>query len=559
MVDAELAGMASYLVISMCVVAAFTLWLTMYYARPGTTIHVIGSTWFSWFFTFISVWILLPLDLLNSSSDFFYSIWQFVYWISFINTWIILPVHQTYAEAGEFTVGGRLWSSIKFNLKFYIVAGVFLVGFIMYIAIKNQFSKSQLVGFILCMANTWGLCLGILLLGYGLVEVPRRLWHNGNKDVQLRRIQYQAAAINGELEDCKDKLADAMRMVREISGKIKEGHPLRKYVEIISANLPTAQEIDITTARRLQDFEESSLHQEIKKEELDVKILAKVHFYVKAATRNYGLAVDSLADAVDRAIDLEQIIETKAGNSPPVGRSGFFRKILFRYRVHIEPFVTRIFAVLSALISLFFAWGEMVIYHPDLSPIAHLMKGLGNSGGAVFFGTILILYLSICAFFALFQLRIHKFYQMQYNRRTDENSILFNAALMLRLPAPLGFNFCQLANIKGTVFQSILGGMDVVPFFGDSFTVYFPIFIGIFCVGTLFNVYGYLMKFLGVTRFEYKSSFSDDNVSEGAGLIRKEKRRRGLPVNDRPSVSTARIRPARKPQGRGELLLEDNL
>jgi len=77
-----------------------------------------------------------------------------------------------------------------------------------------------------------------------------------------------------------------------------------------------------------------------------------------------------------------------------------------------------------------------------------LLDDHSDSGSAVFFGTLLIMYLSGCAFFALFQLRIMKFYQMHYNRKTDENSILFNAALMLRLPAPLGFNFCQLTNIK---------------------------------------------------------------------------------------------------------------
>lgn len=171
MVDAELAGMASYLVISLGVVAVFSLWLTVFYARAGTHWGVIFSTWFSWYFTFISVWILLPLDLLGHARDFFYHIWQIVYWLSFVNTWIILPVHQTYAEAGEFTVMSRLWASIKFNIKFYVIAGILLVAFIAYIAIENQFSQDQLVGFIVCVANTWGLSLGILLLGYGLVEV----------------------------------------------------------------------------------------------------------------------------------------------------------------------------------------------------------------------------------------------------------------------------------------------------------------------------------------------------------------------------------------------------
>jgi len=95
--------------------------------------------------------------------------------------------------------------------------------------------------------------------------------------------------------------------------------------------------------------------------------------------------------------------------------------------------------------------------------------------------------------------------------------------------------------------------MDVVPFFGDSFTVYFPIFIAVFCVGTFFNVYGRLMRMLGVTRFEYRANFSDENVYEGVALIRKEKRKRGIPTDRAPS------KVVRRKEDRQETLLDDNL
>lgn len=40
------------------------------------------------------------------------------------------------------------------------------------------------------------------------------------------------------------------------------------------------------------------------------------------------------------------------------------------------------------------------------------------------------------------------FYEMHYNKRTDENSLLFNGSYLLRLVFPLGYNFCGLAKAK---------------------------------------------------------------------------------------------------------------
>jgi len=197
---------------------------------------------------------------------------------------------------------------------------------------------------------------------------------------------------------------------------------------VIESELPVSQEVDITTARRMQDFEESPLHAEIKKEDLDVRTLARVNYYVKAAVRNFGLANDTFAHTVDRAVDLEEVIGARVSTAnhcsgalriaygervwcsvvwfiqsgtAPAGKQGFMRSLYFRYRyvlslrlvfvastashsdyhvafsVHVEPHVTRIIAVLAALVSLLFAWGEMVIYHPEASPFAQLMTSLG--------------------------------------------------------------------------------------------------------------------------------------------------------------------------------------
>lgn len=48
-----------------------------------------------------------------------------------------------------------------------------------------------------------------------------------------------------------------------------------------------------------------------------------------------------------------------------------------------------------------------------------------------------------------------------------------------------------------TILQ-ILGDMNVLPFFGEDFNVYFPIFILVLCLCTLFNVYSRVLAWLDV-------------------------------------------------------------
>jgi hypothetical protein len=52
--------------------------------------------------------------------------------------------------------------------------------------------------------------------------------------------------------------------------------------------------------------------------------------------------------------------------------------------------------------------------------------------------------------------------------------------------------------------------MDVIPFFGHDFNIYFPLMIAVFCVLTAFNVYGRLLRCFGLARFEFSENYEDD-------------------------------------------------
>lgn len=53
----------------------------------------------------------------------------------------------------------------------------------------------------MAMANSWGLFLVIMFMGYGLVAVPRRLWFTGNPQKHLNQIYANASRVK---EECMD-------------------------------------------------------------------------------------------------------------------------------------------------------------------------------------------------------------------------------------------------------------------------------------------------------------------------------------------------------------------
>lgn len=63
-------------------------------------------------------------------------------------------------------------------------------------------------------ANTWGLFLLVLLLGYGLVEIPRSYWLASCHRHLLSKTYFKAAKLMTEKTDAEENLEDVME-VRE--------------------------------------------------------------------------------------------------------------------------------------------------------------------------------------------------------------------------------------------------------------------------------------------------------------------------------------------------------
>ncbi len=65
---------------------------------------------------------------------------------------------------------------------------------------------------VITASNTWGLFLLILLLGYGLVEVPRKLWDKADFQLTIMRTYFQLSKLSTEKQEAHENLEDILEV-----------------------------------------------------------------------------------------------------------------------------------------------------------------------------------------------------------------------------------------------------------------------------------------------------------------------------------------------------------
>lgn len=64
-------------------------------------------------------------------------------------------------------------------------------------------TSSGLYGVAIAASNAWGLFILICLLGYGLVEIPKRLWRSANRELTLRYYQFEVGWNVTKCNSCR--------------------------------------------------------------------------------------------------------------------------------------------------------------------------------------------------------------------------------------------------------------------------------------------------------------------------------------------------------------------
>ena len=100
-----------------------------------------------------------------------------------------------------------LWKSFLLNFCHVL----FLVGIVVhYSTDKLNHYRESIKTLVTTASNTWGLFFMVLLMGYGLVEVPRYVWDLSRREHRLRRTYFQVAKLHSEKSDATESLEDVL-------------------------------------------------------------------------------------------------------------------------------------------------------------------------------------------------------------------------------------------------------------------------------------------------------------------------------------------------------------
>ncbi|KAF9106463.1 hypothetical protein BGX29_009398 [Mortierella sp. GBA35] len=526
----------------------------------------------SWFFPF-SIVVLVPLDLASTlfrdckveeecneplmyvSSEFLIGAWRTIYWCSFALTWALIPLLQAYTQSGEFTVMKRFRSAVRYNIIYQLIIGsIALLGLVF---LWYAQGPSNLRAYIMALSNSWGLVLVVIFMGYGMVDVPRRLWHKGDNARELRRISFKASVVKDKRQDTEDEVHNVAKELSVVCHKVQHSDPLRPYVDKMVEGFPAVRGVQFESSRtaspispsQSQRGELSGMNAGLplgssrtgtgttlggRKHSMDglvpavisEKYLADLHARIKRALRmsdRWNAIWRDLQKVGFLAQDIQENMDNpekkfRSTLRPLTSKPKEWRLSLeWIWHLKLRPILLRSLAVVCAALSLLIVWSEMTYQNvnPVLSVIGLLVQVARDrmSYGAIeAISFFTMLYMCTCAYTTLMKMKLLNNYVLVPNHHTDEPTLLFIGSYLCRLTFPLVYNYLTISSAgkeDSTVFAGYMGKIDMVPFLGE-FNYYMPYVILVPTLITLFNVFAKMFAICSIS-----DNFFDNDDDEG--------------------------------------------
>uniref|UniRef100_A0A9J8DI28 LMBR1 domain containing 2a n=1 Tax=Cyprinus carpio carpio TaxID=630221 RepID=A0A9J8DI28_CYPCA len=438
--------------------------------------------------------------------------WRVVYWTSQFLTWLLIPFMQSYARSGAFSISGKIKTALIENAIYYGTYLLIFCSLLIYVAVtlKLHLTWSGLRTIGITAANTWGLFLLVLLLGYGLVEIPRSYWRASCHGQLLAKTYFKAAKLMTEKVDAEENLEDVMEDVKTVSETIKYNHPLRKCIDTILKKVIYAVQRHNRTQVQWQ-------------------ILLDEAFHLEDVAKNETSSTHKFVHSFPSA-------------EPP----GWMSKYLYTPTVEwywecvLRRWCYRVLAVVLCAFSAAVVWSECTFFstQPVLSLFAVFIQLAERDYNYVYIEMacfVTIFFLCYCVYSTVFRIRVFNYYYLAPHHQTDAYSLQFSGMLFCRLTPPLCLNFlgvihmdCTIShqNRQQTAYTSIMGSMQVLSFIANGFYIYYPMLIVLLCIATYFSLGTRCLNLLGFQQFVGENDLTSDLVDEGRELIRRERRKR---------------------------------
>eukprot|EP00347_Sterkiella_histriomuscorum_P007168 403349999 len=519
-------------------ICLFTVYLVSKYAHAKATLLVKAVTFTGWYLGF-SIIAILPLDILTKSQMYKLSeeeqlattlylekVWKVYYWTAFILCWGFLPFLSEFVKNGEFTTRNKIKSTLLRNARYYSFMGTVFGSFLIYLWTQNTFQNMTFKGFIIALSNAWGLFQIIIFLGYGVVSIPKYCFKMTDLEKQYNLCMFQVSVCEENFQSSKIDLEELIQNIITLRKHSYEQDLIKLLDEMIS-------QCPMETVNRLQPFGSKdqidskyrkgdqstivALNRQLKFQLLETK-RREVHYEQQLERTFFIEDLYNNQDNKDKRIKSKLVRERE-------GKLGaIIDKMEWIWYIKVKPNIFKILAVMAILLSLALISGELIILlKMDFSILEILPKNTSSALLFNIFSSVMLLYLTTCVYFGLFNIKFTAYYELHSNNQTDSFSLLYSANFLTKLAAPLCVNFLKLLHIEGTAFHRMIGAMDPIPLIGEQFQKIFPATLLLLVFFNAFDLWSKMMKCMGLDEFSFTEIYDEEKVADGKQLCKIER------------------------------------
>ena len=426
-----------------------------------------------------------------------------------------------YLDSGSRTAKGRLIYSLTSNARYYGIALVCGIAGLVYVLWQNGFAGASVKSLVMALAYCVGLIQAVLLLGHGLVTVPRRTIAHADPHRKLRALQLRAPAIHEKMEraavemaELRDRVSQLQQQKHALSGDSQE------WIDEIALSLdavPSASPLPRNHASIPAVITDRYLA------ELARKTMRVRHKYIRF--------VQTWRYLVQDAADTQAILDARTSKRlvfPRPQKQTLFTSLLSpnaRRLLYVKfiPALRLGLGVVFALLSIFVVWSELVKFGaPRISMVSLTVV---RNESVHLFGQVIcslwILYACTCVLASFDDVKVWG-NRALVRRNTYPESACWYALQVAKMTVPLTYNFLTLtppAVYERTVFYDFMGRLIVLTPLGQGFDYFFPMLILLPVAAAFFNLYGRVQS---VFRLGLMDDEDSGNWVEGRNLIERE-------------------------------------
>lgn len=330
-------------------------------------------------------------------------LWRFIYWTSQFLTWLVLPIMQSYSMVGDFTTIDKLKSAIRANLIYYSSFGAIFFVLLLYVLFNyglHNFTTSVKV-ILITSSNTWGLFLLVVLLGYGLVELPRYLINRSGYSQSLNQLYFRVAQVNAEKCEAEEKLDDVLEEIHQAFSAIEtvENSPLKRYLNKIVDRCPADWKKRSNAFRRQANASTTNNDLERSKAQIhDIQSLIRLHRKVIRAVHHHRQINCRWNHLIKEVVEWEDVAKNQTESEGTLSNRAFSSslprertlihsiytpKIEWYWKCLVRVWVFKLIGTIMALFSLAVVWSEIAFpisfFSPKLSIFAFFVDSFQSA------------------------------------------------------------------------------------------------------------------------------------------------------------------------------------